>query len=65
MRLIQGLSAGGELIGSMSYLVETASKNRRGIAGSWSVCGAVGGILLGPLVASALGSLLSEEAMNQ
>jgi MHS family proline/betaine transporter-like MFS transporter len=65
LRLIQGLSVGGELIGSMSYLVETAPKNRRGLAGSWSVCGAVSGILLGSLVASALGSLLSEEAMNQ
>ena len=65
LRLIQGISVGGELIGSMSYLVETAPKHRRGLAGSWSVCGAVSGILLGSLVISALGSLLSEEAMNE
>ena len=65
LRLIQGIAVGGELIGSMSYLVETAPKHRRGLAGSWSVCGAVGGILLGSLVVSTLGSLLGEEAMNE
>ena len=65
LRLVQGISVGGELIGSMSYLVETAPANRRGLAGSWSVCGGVGGILLGSLVASTLGSLLTEEAMNE
>ena len=65
LRLIQGISVGGELIGSMSYLVETAPANRRGLAGSWSVCGGVGGILLGSLVASTLGGLLTEEAMNE
>jgi MHS family proline/betaine transporter-like MFS transporter len=65
LRLIQGISVGGELIGSMSYLVETAPANRRGLAGSWSVCGGVGGILLGSLVVSALGGLLGEEAMNE
>lgn len=65
LRLIQGISVGGELIGSMSYLVETAPANRRGLAGSWSVCGGVGGILLGSLVASTLGSLLTEQAMSE
>ena len=65
LRLIQGISVGGELIGSMSYLVETAPENRRGLAGSWSVCGGVGGILLGSLVASTLGSLLTEQAMSE
>ena len=65
LRLIQGISVGGELIGSMSYLVETAPENRRGLAGSWSVCGGVSGILLGSLVASVLGGLLGEEAMNE
>ena len=64
LRLLQGVSVGGELIGSMSYLVETAPAGRRGLSGSWSVCGGVAGILLGSLVATVLGSLLSAESMS-
>lgn len=64
LRLIQGISVGGELIGSMSYLVETAPANRRGLCGSWSVCGAVVGILLGSLVVTVLKALLGAEAMD-
>jgi MHS family proline/betaine transporter-like MFS transporter len=33
LRLMQGISVGGELTGSMSYLVETAPANRRGLGG--------------------------------
>ena len=65
LRLIQGISVGGELIGSMSYLVETAPANRRGLAGRGPVFGGVGGILLGSLVASTLASLLTEQAMSE
>lgn len=64
LRLIQGISVGGELIGSMSYLVETAPANRRGVSGSWSVFGGVAGILLGSLVATVLGGMLGDEAMS-
>ena len=49
----------------MSYLVETSPANRPGLAGSWSVFGGVGGILLGSLVASTLGSLWTEQAMSE
>ena len=49
----------------MSYLVEISPANRRGLAGSWSVFGGVGGILLGSLVASTLGSLLTKQAMSE
>ena len=64
LRLIQGISVGGELIGSMSYLVETAQPHRRGLAGSWSVCGGIAGILLGSLMATVLTSCLSEATMQ-
>jgi MHS family proline/betaine transporter-like MFS transporter len=64
LRLLQGVSVGGELIGSMSYMVETAPPGRRGLSGSWSVCGGVAGILLGSLVATMLSSLLGAEAMS-
>jgi len=64
LRLLQGISVGGELIGSMSYLVETAPANRRGWQGSWSVCGGVAGILLGSLVATLLTNALSQSTLN-
>lgn len=45
-RLFQGLSVGGEFVGSVTYLVETADKNRRGISGSIANIGATIGMLL-------------------
>lgn len=65
LRLVQGISVGGELVGSMSYLVETAPPERRGLAGSWSVCGGVAGILLGSLVASVLTNVLGHAVMSE
>lgn len=47
VRLIQGLSVGGEFSGSVTYMVETASQNRRGLAGSWANVGSTVGLLLG------------------
>lgn len=63
LRMIQGVSVGGELIGSMAYLVETARPDRRGFAGSWSVFGGVAGILLGSAVVAVLELSLDEGAM--
>ncbi|MCK5708896.1 MAG: MFS transporter, partial [Deltaproteobacteria bacterium] len=47
LRLVQGFSVGGELIGSISYLTEVAPPGRRGFLGSFAFFGAVGGVLLG------------------
>lgn len=63
LRLAQGLSVGGEFIGSCCYLVEAAPPNRRGLFGSWSVFGTVGGMLLGSAVATLMHGLLSPEQM--
>lgn len=46
VRLFQGFSVGGEFVGSVTYLVETAPANRRGIAGSVANLGATVGMLL-------------------
>src|SRR5262249_50430219 len=56
MRLLQGLSVGGEYTSSITFLVEHASSSRRGFIGSWASFSAGFGILLG----SAVGALLSE-----
>ena len=55
LRMIQGLSVGGEYTTSIVFMVENAPPGRRGLIGAVGCCGAVGGILLG----SATGALLS------
>jgi MFS transporter, MHS family, proline/betaine transporter len=47
LRMVQGLSVGGEYTTSVVFLIEHAPPHRRGLAGSWAVFGATGGILLG------------------
>lgn len=46
IRLFQGFSVGGEFVGSVTYLVETAPEGKRGIAGSIANIGATVGMLL-------------------
>jgi MFS transporter, MHS family, proline/betaine transporter len=46
IRLFQGFSVGGEFVGSVTYLVETAPPHRRGLAGSVANIGATIGMLL-------------------
>jgi MHS family proline/betaine transporter-like MFS transporter len=52
VRLFQGLSAGGEFTGSVSYLVETAPPHRRGLAGSFANIGSGGGYILAAALAA-------------
>ena len=47
VRLLQGLSVGGEFSSSATYLVETAPEGRRGLTGSWANVGSMTGSLLG------------------
>jgi MFS transporter, MHS family, proline/betaine transporter len=54
LRLIQGLSVGGECATSTIFLVEQAPPGKRGLLGSWAMFGAIAGILLG----SAVGALV-------
>jgi MHS family proline/betaine transporter-like MFS transporter len=64
LRLVQGLSVGGECTTSVVFLVEGAAPEQRGLMGSWSSFGAVAGILLGSAVGAALASLLSPAALQ-
>src|SRR5262245_57149458 len=61
LRMIQGLSVGGEYTTSIVFLVEGAGRNHRGFAGSWSGFGAVGGILLGSAVGAAVAQILPSD----
>jgi MFS transporter, MHS family, proline/betaine transporter len=50
LRMIQGLSVGGENATAMVFLVEQAPPGRRGLLGALALSGGCGGILLGSLV---------------
>lgn len=60
MRMLQGLSVGGEYTGSIVYLAEHAPDERRGFFTSWTLFGAVGGILLGSGVSALIANLLTD-----
>ena len=64
VRLVQGLSVGGEFSCSVTYLVETAPANRRGLAGSWANVGGLAGTLLGAGTAASLSSLIPHAALE-
>lgn len=64
LRLIQGLSVGGEYTTSVVFLVEGAAPGKRGLIGSWSVFGAVAGILLGSAVGALITSVFSADTVS-
>ncbi|MCG8545586.1 MAG: MFS transporter [Alphaproteobacteria bacterium] len=63
LRLLQGLSVGGEFTGSITYMVEGAPVQRRGLAGSWSFFGVGAGFLLGSGAGSLVTGLLDESSV--
>lgn len=65
LRLLQGLSVGGEFTGSISFLVEKAPDGKRGFYGSWSTFGVIGGMLLGSGVGAIITSVLSPSQVDQ
>ena len=65
LRVIQGLSVGGEYTTAMVFLIERAPPGRRGVMGAICGCGADGGVLLGSATGAALASLMSTEALSE
>jgi MFS transporter, MHS family, proline/betaine transporter len=64
LRLVQGLSVGGEYTTSSIFLVERAEASRRGFLGSFVPLGATGGVLLGSAVGAAVTTALNQAAVN-
>jgi MHS family proline/betaine transporter-like MFS transporter len=64
LRMIQGLSVGGEYTTSVVFMVEHAPAERRGLIGATASCGAVGGILAGSATGALLASVMSPEALE-
>jgi MFS family permease len=65
IRLLQGISVGGEFTGSISFLVEKAPGGKRGFYGSWTTFGVMGGMLLGSGVGALATSVLISEQIHQ
>lgn len=63
LRLLQGLSVGGEFSTSVTYIVERAPKGMRGVMGSTANVGSIVGMLLGSGAAALATGLLPHEAM--
>src|SRR5215467_11405037 len=64
LRMVQGLSVGGEYTSSMVFLVEHAPPGRRGLMGALISCGATAGILLGSAVGAAFAASMSTAALD-
>jgi len=60
-RMLQGLSMGGALTGSVSFVIEHVEPRNRGVAGSISMSSICIGIMLGSLVSYAVRANLTEE----
>ncbi|WP_240926387.1 MFS transporter [Streptomyces sp. JB150] len=60
LRVVQGLSAGGEFGGAVSVLTESAPPGRRGLYGAWQSFTVALGLLAGAGVAALLATVLSE-----
>ncbi len=61
LKLLQGLSVGGEYTTSVSFIVEHAPQDKRGLFGSVGILGAVVGILLGSASGAVITKILPED----
>lgn len=64
IRLIQGLSAGGEIAGSVTLISESVPAERRGFFGAFTPLGSILGFAAGASIVGLLNQLVSAEAMN-
>ncbi|MEU8827444.1 MFS transporter [Streptomyces sp. NPDC048636] len=63
LRVVQGLSAGGEFGGAVSLMTEFAPPGRRGLYGAWQSFTVALGLLAGAGAAAVLATVLSEPAL--
>lgn len=64
VRILQGLSAGGEFGGAVSLMTEFAPPGRRGLYGAWQSFTVALGLLAGAGMAAVLATALGEEALR-
>lgn len=64
VRMLQGLSVGGQLMSSLIFTLERHPKSKWGLYGSFVMAGANVGALLGGIVATVIRNSLSDEALH-
>jgi MHS family proline/betaine transporter-like MFS transporter len=64
LRMIQGLSVGGECTTAFTFMVEHAPPGRRGLVGAIASCGATVGILLGSATGALFAAALPSESLH-
>ena len=64
LRMVQGLSVGGEYTSSLVFLIEQSPPQRRGLMGAVGACGTTIGILLGSAVGAAFAASMSPAALE-
>ena len=64
LRMIQGLSVGGEYTTSIIFMVEHARPERRGLIAAVGCCGAIAGILAGSATGAVLAWLMPDAALE-
>ncbi|MTE17995.1 MFS transporter [Streptomyces sp. TRM43335] len=64
VRVVQGLSAGGEFGGAVSVMTESAPPGRRGLYGAWQSFTVALGLLAGAGLAALAATVLSEDALH-
>ena len=64
LRMLQGLSVGGEYTSSIVYLAESSPNGKRGLYTSTSIVGGTGGILLGSFFGSIITDMLTEAELQ-
>jgi len=64
IRMLQGLSVGGQLVSSLVFTLENKPKEKWGLYGSYVMTAASTGTLLGNLVAAAIRASLSDDQLH-
>lgn len=63
LRLIQGMAVSGELVTAISFLVEHAPDNRRGLMGSLAMFSAIFGIIMSSAVSTLIMQAVSQQQL--
>lgn len=63
LRIVQGLSVGGEYTSSLIFLAEHAKPGHRARTAIWGMWGATAGIMLGSAIGALISSLLTDEQL--
>ena len=65
LRMVQGLSVGGECTTAFIFLAEQASPGRRGVTGAIATCAVTVGTLMGSGTAAIFSAMLSPDALAE